>query len=370
MSLSKFKFIPFLLVTALYTVPANSQQQEPVEPRLLDLLELEEAEEPDSIIIIEEEYNPFADFLTDTLDEVSAIKELPLIPTSDLPVITYMPLVFDYAEYIDSIAVTDPSPILASDNEALDWLTIEADRHRRFRDIKRHYMINHPDLVKYNIMTLPAPPKQYKATVDPSQSTIIISEVITLDNKVKEPDTQIEIERRHWLHNFSAGLQFSQAYISPNWYQGGNNNVMAEATTQYKLAISSAPNDTVHNYLISEDLFQFNGTFGVRAINNWYYSANAMFKTQFFNSYKSNSRDLKSAFLSPGELNVGLGMTYSKENKPKRFRIEVSISPLSYNMKMSTNHKINVTNFGIKEGHRTISEVGNLQFTYIPLHRL
>ena len=184
MSLSKFKFIPFLLVTALYTVPANSQQQEPVEPRLLDLLELEEAEEPDSIIIIEEEYNPFADFLTDTLDEVSAIKELPLIPTSDLPVITYMPLVFDYAEYIDSIAVTDPSPILASDNEALDWLTIEADRHRRFRDIKRHYMINHPDLVKYNIMTLPAPPKQYKATVDPSQSTIIISEVITLDNKI------------------------------------------------------------------------------------------------------------------------------------------------------------------------------------------
>ena len=136
-------------------------------------------------------------------------------------------------------------------------------------------------------------------------------------------------------------------------------NLMAEATTQYKLAISSAPNDTVHNYLISEDLFQFNGTFGVRAINNWYYSANAMFKTQFFNSYKSNSRDLKSAFLSPGELNVGLGMTYSKENKPKRFRIEVSISPLSYNMKMSTNHKINVTNFGIKEGHRTISEVGS-----------
>ncbi len=380
MSLSKFKFIPFLLVFALYPAFASSQQQEPVDPRLLDLLEIEESEEePDSVIIIEEEYNPFADFLTDTIDEMPIIKELPLIPESDLPLITYMPVVFDYAEYIDTIAVTDPSPILASENSSLDWLTIEADRHRRFRDIKRHYMINHPQYVKYNIMTLPAPPKQYKATVDPSQSTIIISEVITLDNKLKEPDTQIEIERRHWLHNFSAGLQFSQAYISPNWYQGGNNNVnmignvrwnvklndkfhpnlIAEATTQYKLAISSAPNDSVHNYLISEDLFQFNGTFGVRAINNWYYSANAMFKTQFFNSYKSNSRDLKSAFLSPGELNVGLGMTYSKENKPKRFRIEVSISPLSYNMKMSTNSRINVTNFGIKEGHRTISEVGS-----------
>ncbi len=379
MSLPKFKFIPFLLVFALYPALASSQQQEPVEPRLLDLLELEEAEEPDSVIIIEEEYNPFADFLTDTLDEMPVIKELTLIPESDLPVITYMPVVFDYAEYIDTIAVTDPSPILASDNEALDWLTIEADRHRRFRDIKRHYMIYNPDLVKYNIMTLPAPPKQYKATVDPSQSTITISEVITLDKTPGEPGMQIDVERRNWLHNFSAGLQFSQAYISPNWYQGGNNNVnmignvrwnvklnekfhpnlMAEATTQYKLAISSAPNDTVHNYLISEDLFQFNGTFGVRAINNWYYSANAMFKTQFFNSYKSNSSDLKSAFLSPGELNVGLGMTYSKENKKKRFRIEVSISPLSYNMKMSTNHRINVTNFGIKEGHRTVSEVGS-----------
>lgn len=379
MSLSKFKFIPFLLVTALYTVPANSQQQEPVEPRLLDLLELEEAEEPDSIIIIEEEYNPFADFLTDTLDEVSAIKELPLIPTSDLPVITYMPLVFDYAEYIDSIAVTDPSPILASDNEALDWLTIEADRHRRFRDIKRHYMINHPDLVKYNIMTLPAPPKQYKATVDPSQSTIIISEVITLDNKVKEPDTQIEIERRHWLHNFSAGLQFSQAYISPNWYQGGNNNInmignvrwnvklnnkfhpnlIAEATTQYKLAIASAPQDEVHNYTISEDLFQFNGTLGLKAFNNWYYSLNGMFKTQFLNSYPPNSNDMKAAFLSPGELNLGLGMTYNYTNPKKTVTFDASISPLSYNMKTCFRKRMNETSYGIEEGSKSVSEYGS-----------
>ena len=36
-----------------------------------------------------------------------------------------------------------------------------------------------------------------------------------------------------------------------------------------------------------------------------------MFKTQLLNSYTPNTYNLNSAFLSPGELNVGLGMPYN-----------------------------------------------------------
>lgn len=34
-----------------------------------------------------------------------------------------------------------------------------------------------------------------------------------------------EIKKRHWIHLFDGRLQFAQAYVSPNWYQGGSNNL-------------------------------------------------------------------------------------------------------------------------------------------------
>ena len=57
--------------------------------------------------------------------------------------------------------------------------------------------------------------------------------------------------------------------------------------------------------------------------------------------------------------NIGLGMTYNYKNKPRRLNLDVSIAPLSYNLKVSTSHRIPVKNFGIKEGHRSVSEVGS-----------
>ena len=167
--------------------------------------------------------------------------------------------------------------------------------------------------------------------------------------------------------------------MSPNWYQGGNNNVnmianfrwkvklnqkfhpnlMAEATTQYKLAISSAPQDSMRSYMISEDLFQFNGTFGVRAFKHWFYSMNTSFKTQFLKNYAPNTDKLRAAFMSPGELNFGVGMTYNFTNPKKTFKIDASISPLSYNMKICTHPGMKETSFGIREGRHTVSEIGS-----------
>ena len=68
---------------------------------------------------------------------------------------------------------------------------------------------------------------------------------------------------------------------------------------------------------------------------------------------------MKAAFMSPGELNIGVGMTYNYTSPSKKFVLDASIAPISYNMKVSTNRKISVTSFGIKEGHRTVSEVGS-----------
>lgn len=192
-------------------------------------------------------------------------------------------------------------------------------------------------------------------------------------------DINVDIEKRLWLKTFNASLQFSQAYISPNWYQGGKNNlnmlgnlyyniklnerfykdIMFETTMQYKLGLNNAPGDTIRNYSISEDLFQLTSKFGLRAAQRWFYSITLAFKTQLLNSYNTNSRDLKAAFLSPGELNLGVGMTYNYSNPKKTFTANASISPLSWNMKSCTNKRINETAFGIDPGHKTVHQFGS-----------
>ena len=84
----------------------------------------------------------------------------------------------------------------------------------------------------------------------------------------------------------------------------------------------------------------------------------AQFKTQLFNGYDANDV-LKTALLSPGELNVGLGMTYNYANEKITFTFDASVSPLSYNMKTCFNDKIDETLFGIAEGRMTTSEIGS-----------
>ena len=324
----------------------------------------------------EDEFNPFSDLIADTLDVGTTYA---FLPPSSLPVVAFLPATYDELPHIDSIAIDNMEPYLEGEIKALDWLRVLYNGARSYKELKTRYMLDNIPAVKYNINSMPKPPKKYTASVDPSKAVITVTEIDSDKQTVTAGASLPAIARKHWLQAVNASLQFSQAYISPNWYQGGINNVngsgnlrwnvklnpkfhpdvMFEATTQYKLAMASAPNDTVHSYLISEDQFQFNATAGVHAFKHWYYSLTTMFKTQLFNNYKGNSRDMKAAFLSPGELNVGVGMTYNYTSPKKKFVLDASIAPISYNMKMSTNRKISVTSFGIKEGHRTVSEVGS-----------
>lgn len=289
-----------------------------------------------------------------------------------MPGYYFRPVVFD------TYHLLDPIPLVPGGERATFGWLIDLNQHANLiRQASQQYVLNYPYLVKYNEAHLPEPPKQYIATVDPATAMIVIDEV----KPVPPVNTEMEVvfEKRHWLRTFNAGLQFSQAYVSPNWYQGGNNNVNAilnlfynvklnqkfhpnflfETTVQYKLGMNSAPDDSIRSYSISEDLFQFNLTAGYKATKKWYYSTNISFKTQLLNNYKSNSRSMKAAFLSPGELNVGLGMTYNHANAKKTFTLDASISPISWNMKTCINSNMNETDYGIKPGRKMVSEIGS-----------
>lgn len=184
-------------------------------------------------------------------------------------------------------------------------------------------------------------------------------------------------ERHYWFHNFNVGLQVSQAYVSSNWYQGGNSYVagvfnfgwnvdlnteynpmlLFQSALQYKLALNSNPKGSLHKVNFSQDLFQYNLRTGYKAYKHWFYSLNLLFNTQFFNAYPEDSEQRTSAFLSPGTLNLGLGMTYSLEKE--RLKFTATISPLAYNLKTCIASDIDHEQFNIRQNRKTVSEVGS-----------
>lgn len=291
-----------------------------------------------------------------------------------LPPLFFIPQVYDTYHFADPLTIGEN---VSSGDSWMRWLEDYEILDRQMQDMRRNLFLNHPDKVHYNLSSLPEAPKPYVAVVNPSDFSI------TLDDNVVKPVAPTisgqEVKKRHWIRSFSASLQFSQAYVSPNWYQGGNNNLNAllhlyynvklnkeyhpnllfETTAQYKLGMNNAPDDTINAYNITEDVFQLNTTFGIKAAHRWYYSFTGQFKTQVVNSYKSNTHDLRSAFLSPGELTAGIGMTYNYANKPKTFTFDASLAPLSYHMVTCINKDINPGSYGIDAGRTTKHSFGS-----------
>lgn len=241
-----------------------------------------------------------------------------------------------------------------------------------YSNIRYDYIINHPNKNVVLAWTLP----EFKKLED-----VKLKEITDIPTNI-EPEITIqviEIKKTHWLHVLDGSVQFSQAYLSPNWYQGGNNNLsllanflwnvklnevyhpnlLFENNIQYKLGLYSTPQDEVHKYSISEDLFQWNMKAGVKAFKKWFYSFTAQFKTQLLNTYPQNSTTRIASFLSPSDLNLGLGMTYNTTNNSKSLKFNVSIAPISYNLKTCIDTNVDPTQFNIESGKKMTSEIGS-----------
>lgn len=244
-------------------------------------------------------------------------------------------------------------------------------------------MVSDPKYIDYAFWDLPIPPKLKKE--DNSFRGFLNRLDINVPNSKEPLPVQANGDRINWLHTFNAAIQLSQAYVSANWYQGGNsylallgnvlwdvslNNVyhpkvIFQSTVSYKFSINSTPDDQYRKYSISQDQFQYNLKAGYKAVHNWYYSLMAQFKTQFFHSYPSNSNVRSASFLSPGDLNVGFGMTYSKENKAKTLKFAASISPVAYNLKTCLDDKVDHAQFGIKPDRKVVHDYGsNAEITF------
>ncbi len=270
---------------------------------------------------------------------------------------------------------------MTSDSDASQYLPEEFRRRAGVNSIRAkaayNNMIAHPGQIRHLAWLLPDPPELFENRQNAENELLYGIPMSFYD---AEPTEMIsDIRRTNWLHTFNSGVQFSQAYLSPNWYQGGNNsltllinflwtvklndvyhpNLLLDNTVSYKLGLYSTPQDEYHDYSVSEDLFQWNFKFGVKAFNKWFYSFTSQFKTQLLNTYGENSTTRKSSFLSPGTLTLGLGMTYSTTNKSKSLKFNASISPLSYNLNTCIDKLVDPVQYNISAGRKTSSEYGS-----------
>ena len=171
-----------------------------------------------------------------------------------------------------------------------------------------------------------------------------------------------------WSFKGDGNLQLMQNFVSDNWYKGGESNysmvgqvtlaanynnksgVQLENILELKLGFQTSPSDTVHKFKTNNDLIRYTGRLGLQATKKWYYTLQLLAYTQFTRGYKSNDEKVYSDFMSPFNLNVGLGMTYNLSAFDGKLTGKVNLSPFSYNWKYIDRSDL-CAHYGIGDHH-------------------
>lgn len=198
----------------------------------------------------------------------------------------------------------------------------------------------------------------------------------------------VVVRPNFWTKTGNGFAQFTTNNISDNWYKGGESTnsllsgltlsanyddhryVEFENKLELKLGFITAPSDTAHKYKTNADLIRLNSKLGVKAFENWYYTAAAQVKTQFFANHKTNSNEKISDFMSPLQFDFNLGMDFKK--KSDRISLSLLTSPLAYtHIYIKSDDLANPSMFNVKEGHNKVDLfgskfAGNMTWKIIP----
>ena len=227
---------------------------------------------------------------------------------------------------------------------------------------------------------------QFKMISKPIDETVI---QLNRNNEFTQNKITVKtVKPSPWTLKSLANLQFSQNYVSSNWYQGGSDNISIlgiingtfnydnkkniqwDNFAEWRLGFNSVEGDTMRLLNTNDDIIRATSKLGIKAGGNWFYSGSVDFSTQFFNSYKAiNSKEMKAKFLTPVRLNIGVGLDYKYQ---KLFSL--MLSPLSYKF-IYANDTVNVNkkSFGILPGEKVLSQIGSsfrAQVNYSPTREI
>jgi hypothetical protein len=132
-----------------------------------------------------------------------------------------------------------------------------------------------------------------------------------------------------WTRKGDVSLMFSQTSFT-HWAAGGENSITMSGFFNYYagyeqglskwenfIALGFGQTKTgEQDFRKSEDKIDLLSTYGLKAAEKWYYTANLGFKTQFVEGYEYHDDDPSkdktkiSNFMAPGYFTAGLGMEY------------------------------------------------------------
>jgi len=201
-----------------------------------------------------------------------------------------------------------------------------------------------------------------------ADSVGVIQDTVAVEVMVQKP--------KFWTFKGDGFLQFMQNYVSDNWYKGGESNYsMVGAVTleanydnknrwkwdnklELKLGFQRTKSDSVNKFKSNEDLIRYTGKIGLEATKKWYYTLQLLAYTQFTRGLKSNDLNVYSDFMSPFNLNVGIGMDYKVEALDKKLVGTVNLSPIALNYRYVDRLALGPS-YGLEAGKRSLLDVGS-----------
>ena len=175
-------------------------------------------------------------------------------------------------------------------------------------------------------------------------------------------------EESAWTHEGLTGVNFSQTSFT-NWSEGGENsmagNVYFNGSLNYKEGKNAWDNSLSANYGMNYteatqwrkniDNLNFSSKFGRQITEHLYYAALFDFKTQmgYGYAYTDDSRELISKFLTPGYLNLSVGIDYKPND-----HISLYYSPVAGKMTLVNDTTFSVR-YGVDPGVKTRFELGS-----------
>lgn len=196
------------------------------------------------------------------------------------------------------------------------------------------------------------------------------------DAILPESTTGIVIMKpKFWNYNGNGNLQFIQNYVSGNWYKGGESNysmvgdvtlnanynnmkkLKFENKLELKLGFQTSRGDTLHKFKTNNDLIRYTGKLGLQAHKQWYYTLQLLAYTQFAQGFKSNDKKVYSDFMSPFNMNLGVGLDYTIATKNNRLKGNVNMSFLSFNFRYVDRESLWASNN--TGNHHTLEEFGS-----------
>ena len=242
-----------------------------------------------------------------------------------------------------------------------------------------HIYLNRPDLVGTTETELKEAGNVRRDVEKPLKNQVKLVDKVegpVIDTPDDVP-TEILIQKPNfWTKKGDGYLQFMQNFVSNNWYKGGESNYsMVGSLTleanydnrnkwkwdnklEMKLGFMHSRSDSVHKFKSNEDLIRYTGKVGLQAAKNWYYTLQMLAYTQFTRGLKANDLNTYSDFMSPFNLNLGLGMDYKVATKDKKLNGTVNLSPIAVNYRYVDRLDLGPS-YGLDEGKHSLVDFGS-----------